>query len=158
MKNLVVDKFKSKKAVIGIVGLGYVGLPLALRYSEENFKVIGFDIDQFKVSKINDGQSFIEHISNAAVTAAKKSGFEATTDFKKISDVDAIILCVPTPLTKYREPDLSFVLTTTESIIPYLKAGQIVSLESTTYPGTTEEELLPRIEKSGLKVGENIYL
>jgi UDP-N-acetyl-D-glucosamine dehydrogenase len=110
------------------------------------------------VNKINDGLSYIEHISSNAVASAKKSGFEATTDFKKISEVDAIILCVPTPLNKYREPDLSFVLNTTDSIIPYLKTGQVVSLESTTYPGTTEEELLPRIEKGGLKVGENIYL
>lgn len=158
MKNLVVDKFKSKKAVIGIVGLGYVGLPLALRYSEEKFKVIGFDIDQFKVNKVNEGQSYIEHIATADVAAAKRAGFEATTDFKKISEVDAIILCVPTPLNKYREPDLSFVLMTTESIVPYLRKGQIVSLESTTYPGTTEEELLPRVEKNGLKVGSDIFL
>ncbi len=158
MKNLVVDKFKSKKAVIGIVGLGYVGLPLALRYSEENFKVIGFDIDQFKVNKINEGESYIEHISTSSVTAAKKAGFIATTDFKKISDVDAIILCVPTPLNKYREPDLSFVLDTTDSIVPYLRKGQVVSLESTTYPGTTEEELLPRVEKNGLKVGTDLFL
>lgn len=158
MKNLVVDKFKSKKAVIGIVGLGYVGLPLALRYSEEKFKVIGFDIDQFKVNKINEGQSYIEHISSEAVGIAKKSGFEGTTDFKRITEVDAIILCVPTPLNKYREPDLSFVLNTTDAIVPYLRKGQIVSLESTTYPGTTEEELLPRVEKNGLKVGEDIFL
>jgi UDP-N-acetyl-D-glucosamine dehydrogenase len=158
MKTIVVDKFKSKKAVIGIVGLGYVGLPLALRYSEEKFKVIGFDIDQFKVNKINDGQSYIEHISTNDVLSAKKAGLEATTDFKKISEVDAIILCVPTPLNKYREPDLSFVLNTTDSIVPFLRAGQVVSLESTTYPGTTEEELLPRVEKNGLKVGESIYL
>lgn len=158
MKNSVVDKFKSKKAIIGIVGLGYVGLPLAIRYSEEKFKVIGFDIDQFKVNRINDGQSYIEHIPTSAVLAAKNAGFEGTTDFRKISDVDAIILCVPTPLNKYREPDLSFVLNTTDAIVPHLRKGQVVSLESTTYPGTTEEELLPRIEKNGLKVGENIYL
>lgn len=158
MKNLVVDKFNSKKAVIGIVGLGYVGLPLALRYSEVGFKVLGFDIDQFKVNKINDGQSYIEHISTGAVSEAKSKGFEGTTDFKRISEVDAIILCVPTPLNKYREPDLSFVLDTTDSIVPYLRKGQIVSLESTTYPGTTEEELLPRVEKNGLKVGEDIFL
>ena len=158
MKNLVVDKLKTKKALIGIVGLGYVGLPLALRYSEEKYKVIGFDIDQFKVMKINDGQSFIEHISSESVTAAKKSGFEATTDFRRIDEVDAIILCVPTPLNKYREPDLSFVFKTTDSIVPYLKKGQVVSLESTTYPGTTEEELLPRVEKNGLKVGTDIFL
>lgn len=158
MKTVVVDKFKSKKAVIGIVGLGYVGLPLALRYSDVGFKVVGFDIDLFKVNKINEGQSYIEHISTPAVTKAKQSGFEATTDFKKISEVDAVILCVPTPLNKYREPDLSFVLNTTDSIVPFLREGQVVSLESTTYPGTTEEELLPRVEKSGLKVGENIFL
>jgi len=158
MKNLVVDKFKTKKALIGIVGLGYVGLPLALRYSEEGFKVVGFDIDQFKVNRINEGQSYIEHISSNAVSNAKKSGFEGTTDFKRISEVDAIILCVPTPLNKYRDPDLSFVLNTTDACVPYMRAGQVVSLESTTYPGTTEEELLPRIEKTGLKVGENIFL
>jgi UDP-N-acetyl-D-glucosamine dehydrogenase len=158
MKNLVVDKFQSKKAIIGIVGLGYVGLPLALRYSEEKFKVIGFDIDQFKVNKINEGQSYIEHIHTEDVLKAKSAGFEATNDFKRIDEVDAIILCVPTPLNKYREPDLSFVLNTTESIIPYLRKGQIVSLESTTYPGTTEEELLPRVEKNGLKVGTDIFL
>jgi UDP-N-acetyl-D-glucosamine dehydrogenase len=158
MKNLVVDKFQSKKAIIGIVGLGYVGLPLALRYSEEKFKVIGFDIDLFKVNKINEGQSYIEHIHTEDVLKAKSAGFEATNDFKRIHEVDAIILCVPTPLNKYREPDLSFVLNTTESIIPYLRKGQIVSLESTTYPGTTEEELLPRVEKNGLKVGTDIFL
>ena len=145
MKTEVVDKFKTKKAVIGIVGLGYVGLPLALRYAEEKFKVVGFDIDLFKVNKINEGESYIEHISSHSVTKAKQNGFLATTDFKKISEVDAIILCVPTPLNKYREPDLSFVLNTTDSIVPYLRAGQVVSLESTTYPGTTEEELLPRV-------------
>ncbi len=158
MKTEVVDKLKTKKAVIGIVGLGYVGLPLALRYSEEKFKVVGFDIDLFKVNKINEGESYIEHISSQSVTKAKQNGFLATTDFKKISEVDAIILCVPTPLNKYREPDLSFILNTTDSIIPYLRAGQVVSLESTTYPGTTEEELLPRVEKNGLKVGADIFL
>jgi UDP-N-acetyl-D-glucosamine dehydrogenase len=158
MKTEVVDKFKTKKAVIGIVGLGYVGLPLALRYAEEKFKVVGFDIDQFKVNKINEGSSYIEHISSDSVHKAKLQGFSATTDFKKISEVDAIILCVPTPLNKYREPDLSFVLNTTDSIVPYLRAGQVVSLESTTYPGTTEEELLPRVEKNGHKVGSDIFL
>lgn len=158
MKNALVDKFKSKKAVIGIVGLGYVGLPLAIRYSDEKFKVIGFDIDQFKVNKINDGASYIEHIPSSNVKAAKNNGFEATADFKRIGEADAIILCVPTPLNKYREPDLSFVLNTTDAIVPYLRKGQVVSLESTTYPGTTEEELLPRVENNGLKVGTDIFL
>lgn len=159
MKNVLIERFKSKKAVIGIVGLGYVGLPLALRYSDVGYNVLGFDIDTFKVNKINEGQSYIEHIPTADVAKARKSGLlAATTNFQDVSKVDAIILCVPTPLTKYREPDLSFVLKTVESIVPYLRADQIVSLESTTYPGTTEEELLPRVESNGLKVGKDIYL
>lgn len=155
---MLIQKTAKKTAVIGIVGLGYVGLPLALRYSEVGFKVLGFDIDQTKISKIADGYSYIEHISSASVASAVKQGFSATTDFSKISEVDAIILCVPTPLNKYREPDLSFVLDTTDSIVPYLRAGQVVSLESTTYPGTTDEELKPRVESGGLVVGKDIFL
>ncbi|MEK2645193.1 nucleotide sugar dehydrogenase [Bdellovibrio sp. BCCA] len=147
-----------KQLNIGIVGLGYVGLPLALRFSEVGFKVLGFDIDKNKVSKIHDGQSYIEHISSDSVRKAVSAGFSATSEFQRISEVDAIILCVPTPLNKYREPDLSFVLDTTDSIVPYLKKGQLVSLESTTYPGTTDEELKPRVESKGLKVGEDIFL
>lgn len=149
---------KSKKAVIGIVGLGYVGLPLALRFSEEGYSVVGFDIDDFKVKKIRDGQSYIEHIPSNAVKAAVGKGLTATTSFADITKVDAIILCVPTPLNKYREPDLSFVLNTMDSCLPYLRKGQVVSLESTTYPGTTDEELKPRIESRGFKVGEDVYL
>ncbi len=149
---------QSKNAVIGVVGLGYVGLPLMLRYIEVGYKVIGFDIDQSKVDKLSQGKSYIEHISEVSIRDAVKSGFEATTDFKRVSEADALILCVPTPLNKYREPDLSFVLDTTDSLLPYLRAGQVVSLESTTYPGTTEEELLPRVESSGLKVGKDIFL
>ncbi|MFV8258363.1 nucleotide sugar dehydrogenase [Bdellovibrio bacteriovorus] len=149
---------KSKKAVIGIVGLGYVGLPLALRFSEEGYSVVGFDIDDFKVSRISEGQSYIEHIPSSSVKEAVSKSFTATTDFKQIAKVDAIILCVPTPLNKYREPDLSFVLNTMDSIVPYLRKGQVVSLESTTYPGTTDEELKPRIESRGFKVGEDVYL
>lgn len=154
----LVDLFKNKKAVIGIVGLGYVGLPLGIRYSEEGYKVIGFDIDPDKTDKINSGQSYIEHIPNSKIAEANRAGFSATTNFELIGKVDAIILCVPTPLNKYREPDLGFVLKTTESIIPFLRKGQVVSLESTTYPGTTEEELLPRVESSGFKVGEDVFL
>lgn len=152
------SSLKSKKAVIGIVGLGYVGLPLALRFSEEGYSVVGFDIDDFKVKKISDGQSYIEHIPGAAVKTAVSKGMTATTSFAEIATVDAIILCVPTPLNKYREPDLSFVLNTMDSIVPYLRKGHVVSLESTTYPGTTDEELKPRIESRGLKVGEDVYL
>lgn len=148
----------AREAKIGIVGLGYVGLPLMIRYSEQNYKVIGFDIDADKVEKLNKGESFIEHIPSADIQKSQQAGFEATTDFSRIKDVDAIILCVPTPLNKYREPDLSYVIKTTESIAPYLRPGQVVSLESTTYPGTTEEELLPRLQRDDLKVGEDFYL
>lgn len=160
MVKALVKKLKSKEAKIGIVGLGYVGLPLALRYSEFGFKnVIGFDIDNTKTKAIHSGKTYIKHISSEAIKDSVKRGFKATTDFSKIKDVDAIILCVPTPLNKYREPDLSFVLgTMDDNVCPYIRKDQIISLESTTYPGTTDEELLPRIEKQGFKVGKDFYL
>jgi UDP-N-acetyl-D-glucosamine dehydrogenase len=157
MKNLI-GSLKNKTSKVGIVGLGYVGLPLMLRYQEESYKVIGFDIDEFKIERLNAGKSYIEHIPSSEVAAARASGFEATNDFKRIDEVDAIILCVPTPLNKYREPDLSFVINTMEQVVPFIRAEQVLSLESTTYPGTTEEELLPMIEARGFKVGENFYL
>lgn len=156
--NSLITKLKEKKAVIGIVGLGYVGLPLMLRYCEVGYKVIGFDVDQSKVDLLHNGESYIEHIPSQAIKNAITKGFESTTDFSRASNVDALILCVPTPLNKYREPDLSFVLNTTDSLVPYLRPGQVVSLESTTYPGTTDEELLPRIESKGLKVGRDVFL
>ncbi|MCC8456776.1 nucleotide sugar dehydrogenase [Photorhabdus aegyptia] len=156
--NILTEKFDNKTATIAIVGLGYVGLPLMLRYNDIGFKVIGFDIDKEKTDKLNHGQSYIEHIPATKISHALKTGFEATTDFTKIAQCDAIILCVPTPLNKYREPDISFVINTTDRVKPYLRAGQVLSLESTTYPGTTEEELLPRVEESGLTVGEDIFL
>jgi len=153
-----IAKFKSKEAIIGIVGLGYVGLPLMLRYNAIGFCVLGIDIDESKVAKLNAGQSYIEHIHADKINTARETGFSATTDFSRVAECDALILCVPTPLNKYREPDMSFVINTTNAIKPYLRHGQIVSLESTTYPGTTEEELLPRVQEGGLVVGENIYL
>ena len=152
-----IKRYQNKEAIIGIVGLGYVGLPLLLRYTQVGFKVIGFDIDSFKVDSLNTGKSYIEHIAADKIQAAQ-SLFEATTDFSRIGECDAIILCVPTPLNQYREPDISYVIDTTDAVKPYLRAGQLLSLESTTYPGTTEEELLPRVEESGLKVGENFFL
>ncbi|RQO49899.1 UDP-N-acetyl-D-glucosamine 6-dehydrogenase [Pseudomonas sp. KBW05] len=158
IKQASIAKFANKEAVIGIVGLGYVGLPLMLRYNAIGFRVLGLDIDRVKVDKLNSGQSYIEHISADKVALARETGFEATTDFSRASECDALILCVPTPLNKYREPDMSFVINTTNSIKPYLRAGQVVSLESTTYPGTTEEELLPRVQEGGLQVGDNIFL
>jgi UDP-N-acetyl-D-glucosamine dehydrogenase len=158
VKQASVARFKSKEALVGIVGLGYVGLPLMLRYNAIGFRVLGIDIDEAKVETLNAGGSYIEHIPGNQVLAARRSGFEATCDFTRVSECDALILCVPTPLNKYREPDMSFVINTTDALKPYLRAGQIVSLESTTYPGTTEEELLPRVQESGLVVGESIFL
>lgn len=158
MKDTLIKKIKAKEAVVGIVGMGYVGLPLMLRFTEENIKVVGFDIDDEKITKLNAGKSYIEHIPSEAIARAVAAGFRATADFSEASKVDALILCVPTPLNKYREPDLSFVLSTVESLVPHIRGGQIMSLESTTYPGTSDEELLPRIEKRGFKVGVDYFL
>jgi len=157
-KDTLVRKLNDKTAVIGIVGLGYVGLPLSIRYAEVGYKVVGFDIDQAKVDLLRRGQTYIEHIAAEGIAKALACGFEPTADLTKAQEVDALILCVPTPLNKYREPDLSFVLNTVEALVPHLRSGQVMSLESTTYPGTTEEELRPRIEKAGFRVGEDYFL
>ncbi len=158
IKDELVKNLSDKSAVIGIMGLGYVGLPLMLRYHAVGYSVIGFDVDQSKIDKLALGESYIEHISDESIKDSLDDKWNTTTDFSKIMDVDAIILCVPTPLNKFREPDLSYVLNTLESALPYLKKGQVVSLESTTYPGTTEEELLPRIESKDFTVGDDIFL
>ncbi|MDH4607307.1 UDP-N-acetyl-D-glucosamine 6-dehydrogenase [Pseudomonas sp. BN102] len=158
IKQESVARFKNKEALVGIVGLGYVGLPLMLRYNAIGFRVLGIDIDESKVVKLNAGQSYIEHIPAEKIAQARQTGFEATADFARAAECDALILCVPTPLNKYREPDMSFVINTTDAIKPYLRKGQVVSLESTTYPGTTEEELLPRVQEGGLRVGEDLFL
>tara|TARA_R110000850_G_scaffold276139_2_gene417145 strand:- start:312 stop:1637 length:1326 start_codon:yes stop_codon:yes gene_type:complete len=158
IKNELVQRLHDRKATIGIFGMGYVGQPLALRYAQLGYKVIGFDIDQEKVDALNAGQSKIAHINDAEIANAIAAGMECTTVFSRAVEADALILCVPTPLNKYREPDLSYVVSTTESFMPHLRAGQVVSLESTTYPGTTEEELLPRVTSGGLVVGEDIFL
>ena len=140
-------KVESRQARIGIVGMGYVGLPLALLFSGENFAVTGFDIEERKVSALNNGGSYIVRILPAAIQNAQKSGFRATSDYSDIAQMDAVIICVPTPLNEYHEPDLSFVTGTVESIAPHLHEGQLVILESTTYPGTTEEIVVPLIER-----------
>lgn len=158
MKQSLLSKIKSKDARIGIVGLGYVGQPLALRYSYLGFKVVGFDIDAEKVERLNSGRSEIEHISDERIKKANEAGFECTSDFSKAKTVDALIICVPTPLNKYREPNLTYVTSTIDSLLPHLREGHVVSLESTTYPGTTEEVLQPKLESTGLIVGENIFL
>jgi len=145
---------------LAIVGLGYVGLPLSLQFAKSGVMVLGFDVDQSKADSLNRGQSYIRHITAADVAAARDNGaFEATTDFTRVGEADAVIICVPTPLNKYREPDLSFVLNTGQAIAPHLKKRSIVILESTTYPGTTEGELRKVLEKgSGLKAGQDFHL
>jgi UDP-N-acetyl-D-glucosamine dehydrogenase len=153
-----VSKLKSQEAVIGIVGLGYVGLPLLLRYADVGFRVIGFDIDVEKVNLLHQGKSYIGHISPQSIQKVRKHKFEATTDFARASEADALIICVPTPLNLYREPDLSFVLHTTDMLVKHMRQGQILSLESTTYPGTTDEELRPRLEARGFVVGVDVFL
>lgn len=158
MKAQLIQKLNDKQATIGIVGLGYVGLPLSIRYSEVGYKVLGFDIDPVKVGILGQGKSYIEHIPGRSIQTAIGQGFEPTVDFSRVSEADALVLCVPTPLNQYREPDLSFIINTTEALLPYLRPGQVVSLESTTYPGTTDEELLPRIQSQNLKVGHDAFL
>ena len=151
-------KLRDRSAVIGVIGLGYVGLPLTLRYAAVGFKVLGIDIDAAKVDKLNRGASYIKHIAAREIEAACAHGFEATTDFSRAGEADALIICVPTPLNAYREPDLSFVLGTTDALVPHMRPGQVMSLESTTYPGTTEEELRPRLESRGFTVGSDVFL
>ncbi|MAD52460.1 nucleotide sugar dehydrogenase [Idiomarina sp. UBA3162] len=157
-KDALIGKLRTRSAVIGIVGLGYVGVPLMLRYSDIGYKVIGIDIDESKTKELNSGKSQIEHIPHERIKDAVAKGFEATADFSMAAQCDALIMCVPTPLNKYREPDISFVVNTMSSLAPYLRDEQVVSLESTTYPGTTEEELLPRVEAQNLSVGKNVFL
>ena len=153
------SKSLNKDSVIGVVGLGYVGLPLLLAYAKAGFRSIGFDIDTAKEEALKAGRTYIKHIPDSEVQkAAAKGTLDATTDFSRASECDALILCVPTPLDEHFEPDLSYVVATIESILPGLRAGQVISLESTTYPGTTDEELVTRVEDAGFVVGESIYV
>ena len=152
-------RFSSRDATIGIIGMGYVGLPLMLAATGVGFRVIGFDIDEPKVEGLNRGSSPLKHIGDAKIAAALEQGlFEATADFRRIAEVDAILICVPTPLGRHREPDLSYVEGTMASIAPHLKAGQLVVLESTTYPGTTAEIIKPMVEAAGFTSGEDIFI
>jgi UDP-N-acetyl-D-glucosamine dehydrogenase len=152
-------KIKSREARIGIIGLGYVGLPLVKTFLNGGFRVAGFDIDKKKVQMLNQGQSYIQHVTGEDLKAfLEEQKFKATSDFGDLREVDVIIICVPTPLDAHRNPDLSFVLKTTEAVSKSLKNGQLVVLESTTYPGTTEEEMLPILEATGLKAGEDFFL
>lgn len=153
------EKIKSKQAVVGIVGLGYVGLPLAQAFCQQNINTVGFDIDQTKIDAIKAGRSYIKHIGDDVIQKMRADGlFDITSDFTKIANVDVIIICVPTPLSKHREPDLAPVLNTGRTIMPHLQKGQLVILESSTYPGTTDTELAGVLEESGLKKDEDFYL
>lgn len=152
------EKIAQGSMRVGIYGLGYVGLPLALRFAEVGVKVVGFDIDASKVETLNQGGSYIERLLPARIREAMEQGFEATTDFARTTEVDALIICVPTPLDVHREPDLSFIISTVEAALPHMREGQLLSLESTTWPGTTDEVLAPRLRGRGLEPGVNCAL
>ena len=158
MQHALLTKLINKTAVIGIVGLGYVGLPLSIRFSSVGYKVIGFDIDNSKIKNLNKKKSYISHIEDEVIKKLKAKKFIATSNFEKIRDIDILILCVPTPLKGKNNPDLSFVINTLKSSLPYLKKGQAISLESTTYPGTTEEIVLPLLKKLKLGVGKDLFI
>lgn len=153
-----IEEIENQTATVGILGLGYVGIPLAISVAQQGFSVLGFDILEERVQQLNLGNSPIQHFSSADIARLRKTGFEGTTDFSRAAECDALIICVPTPLDKSREPDLSFVMATMELIAPFLHAGQLLSLESTTWPGTTKELLLPAIERAGLHVGQEFFL
>lgn len=168
--NSLISKIKDKSAVVGVIGLGYIGLPLSLEFALKGFNVIGFDVDESKIPLLNSGKSYIKHISEDKIQKSVDGGkFEATTDFSCLSSCDAIIICVPTPLNEHSEPEMKYVVETAKTIQKYLKKGQLVILESTTYPGTTEEILLPMFQEafcvqrtansnSEFKVGYDFYL
>ncbi|MDR2459790.1 MAG: nucleotide sugar dehydrogenase [Deltaproteobacteria bacterium] len=156
-EKIFLEKVSEKKTIVAIVGLGYVGLPLALSFAEAGYQVIGMDVDGEKVKKIGRRESYIGHISKDRLKNSAAL-FSATTDFQLAREADAIIICVPTPLTRHQEPDLSFVEGTVESLLPHFKEGQLLSLESTTYPGTTSEVLKPPLEAKGFNIGRNFFL
>lgn len=159
MKEILIEKLNSRNAVIGVVGLGYVGLPLAVEKAKAGYKVIGFDIQQKRVDMVNEGHNYIGDVVDEDLKKLTTSGqLIATTDYSKITEVDAVAIAVPTPLDKYKQPDVSYVINSTTSVAKYLHKGMLVVLESTTYPGTTEEVVKPILEKTGLKCGEDFYL
>ena len=155
----LIDKIERRAARCGVIGLGYVGLPLALEFARAGFRVVGIDLDERKVQAIQDGRSYIVDVSDDEIARPVREGkFSATTDFSVISDLDTINICVPTPLRKTKDPDLTYVVSAVNEIRKYLRPGQLVILESTTYPGTTEEVVRPALEASGLEVGQDFCL
>lgn len=157
--NSIKEKLMNKTATLGVVGLGYVGLPLAVEKAKAGYKTIGFDVQQSKVDMVNSGKNYIGDVVNEDLDAIVKSGrLSATTDFSMVASADCVCICVPTPLDAYQQPDISYVRASAESIVPYMHKGMLIVLESTTYPGTTQELLLPILQKSGLKCGEDFFL
>jgi UDP-N-acetyl-D-glucosamine dehydrogenase len=155
----LLEDIKERKASVGVIGLGYVGLPLVIEFHRAGFDVRGFDLDEKKISLLKKGASYIRHIPPEKIRGLNRTGrFTATTDFSLIKDTDCVLICVPTPLNKYREPDISYVINTTETISRYLRPGQLIVLESTTYPGTTDEDMKPLLEKKGLRAGRDFFL
>ncbi len=148
-KEILLNKIADKTAIVGVIGMGYVGLPLVLEFAQKEFEVVGFDVDKKKILMLNNGQSYIKHISSEKIkNAVDNKKFKATSNFSLISSCDAIIICVPTPLDAHREPDMTYIINTAKTVQKYLRKGQLITLESTTYPGTTEEILLPMFEKA----------
>ncbi|MCY2967624.1 MAG: nucleotide sugar dehydrogenase, partial [Planctomycetota bacterium] len=160
MSRRLISRLENKTATVGVVGLGYVGLPLVNLCHKKGFQVVGFDIDQRKVDSLKAGRSYIGHIPDSRVQELVADGrFQPTTDFSKMREIDTVSICVPTPLDDYRDPDLSFIESTGRNLAPHIRRGQLVVLESTTYPGTTEEVLRPILEQgSGLKAGVDFFL
>lgn len=159
LKKNLIEKIQNKTAVIGVVGLGYVGLPLAVTQAKAGYRVIGFDVQQKKVDMVNEGHNYIgDIVDDDLKDLVKGKKLSATSDYSKIADVDAVVIAVPTPLDKYKQPDVSYVVNSTTDIAKYIHKGMLVILESTTYPGTTEEIVKPILEKTGLKCGEDFYL
>jgi UDP-N-acetyl-D-glucosamine dehydrogenase len=158
VKKAFLKKIETGEFVGGVAGLGYVGLPLAMLFTEAGFRALGFDIDDKKTQALARCESYINYIPDAHIRKATKRGFSSTTDFSRLAEADAISICVPTPLNEHREPDLKYVEQTAEVISKYLRKGQLIILESTTYPGTTEELVLPILERGGLKAGEDFFL
>ena len=160
----LIEKIKSKKAQIGIIGLGYVGLPLVIEFCKAGFTVTGFDIDDKKVALLKKGESYIKHIDGSRIaplvhpSPKSSASFSPTSDFSRLADMDCVLVCVPTPLNKNREPDMTYVFNTTRSIAQHLRKGQLIVLESTTYPGTTDEDMRSMLEESGLKAGVDFHL
>jgi len=150
-------KIQTKEAHIGVIGLGYVGLPLVIEFCKAGFHVTGFDIDEKKISSLGKGKSYIKHIEDSLISQCFPL-FIPNTDFAKLSEMDCIILCVPTPLNKNREPDMSYVFNTTRTVAQYLRRDQLIVLESTTYPGTTDEDMKAILEETGLKAGDDFSL